>query len=202
MEPDQQLAASIRRRIEIALVRDTRIDVDDASRAVSALCTIVPPETEHRFELITMASGGRGGGVSVKPGNVVVNFKRFGKLSGGMLSYIFANSAGGAIGAALTIVIEASSIARVPIDEEAATVVWALWQSADADGRAGKAGLIDRVNDQRRLHGRSELSIQQLHEALERLQHLRVLKHRMEDPTVWLVEEVRVKVRGYEQPGA
>jgi hypothetical protein len=107
---------------------------------LKAFCQVKPPvipEAEYRMELIVLSSGGRKGGVSIKPGNVTLNWRKLiGSLPGIVLT-----GAGAAtnpwlfILGALVIWRDLYSTSRVELSPQHATTILTMWNNHDGSKR-------------------------------------------------------------------
>jgi hypothetical protein len=107
---------------------------------LKAFCQVKPPvipEAEYRMELIVLSSGGRKGGVSIKPGNVTLNWRKLiGSLPGIVLT-----GAGAAtnpwlfILGARVIWRDLYSTSRVELSPQHATTILTMWNNHDGSKR-------------------------------------------------------------------
>lgn len=176
---------------------------EDKSQEISDLLmenyiTITPPMEEVMTYLITLSSvGGRGGGNSVKPGNIILNWKKLLVDSADSLL-----TGAGAVAfnalipfAALVIWNKLVKHNKIRVEEPHAIVISALWQIKDPYSKQVLGeDLLDRINTtiaQYNLQPFIQSDIDSILNDLEALSSLR----RNSDGSLTLLEEVRVRYR-------
>jgi hypothetical protein len=194
------------KRVELETVLSRsfyEVGVEDPERLVGEVILAFTHITAPYYELppvrmITMSAGGYEGGSSVKPGNVVLNLHKLvmAVASGTLTAAGSATTPWLLLPGALVIWDALYSSLRLDIGEVHACVIWALWISRDGDSTVGKADVLDTVNRERRIHGRTELSRQEVDDALRDLVKMRCIEQsRQDNGRWWLREWVRIAYR-------
>ncbi len=173
--------------------------LEGARCIVSNFVRVEPPEKEPQFfEFITMTEGGRGGGRSVKPGNLFLNVR---KLMTNIASSVLTITGTIALPwaapfAALVIWNNVWSTLSVELSEREAAVLWTMWVDRDKDNCIPDAGLLERVNRELNINGRSVISQQELDDALDVLKKMGCIKRSAVDSKKWWLREwVRVSYK-------
>lgn len=170
--------------------------VELAKKVVECLCSVTPPERRTAFELMTIQKGGRGGGVSVKPGNVLLNIRKLvSAVASGALTVVGSlHEPWIAVLGALAVWDSLYSGLQVELDEAEASVVWTMWLKCDDSHTLPKSGLLLRVNEQRRKFGRREMSDLEFSDVLRKLERMRCISAGGDDDSRWWLREwVRVE---------
>ena len=114
---------------------DTQNKEEISSGIINHFLNITPPEIEHRMELITIRQGGMGGGSSIKPGNIWLNWRKL--LVDGSESIL---TVVGAVAvpwliplAGLVVWNKIWSVSTVEITERHAVVIWTMWLNKDPE---------------------------------------------------------------------
>lgn len=167
-----------------------------AAEVAGQFANVTPPYSEPlRVEMVTLRPGGRGGGTSAKPGNVVLNFRKLVVAIGsGVLTVA------GTMAVPWTLLIGALltwerlwSSAEIAITEEQACVLWSIWQTRDERNTVSKADVAAAVNRERSEFGKQPLNPREVETALEDLIGLGCIRQ-SRDPARWRLREwVRVK---------
>ena len=127
--PDLKALASKRDEL-VAVACDILQDAPMAERLVSSLCMLTPPQDPPVvIEMIMVNSRGASGGISRKPGNVVVNFNRFVRDFGDIgLSVAAGASEKWLIPlAALAVWKKISVHSTLELTKEQASLVYSMW---------------------------------------------------------------------------
>ncbi|RVU36707.1 hypothetical protein EOI86_16165 [Hwanghaeella grinnelliae] len=116
------------------------ISKDQCYDLLQAFCRVKPPKTpkaEHTVEFIILSSGGRRGGVSVKPGNITLNWsKLLGALPGIVLTGAGATANGWFIFlGALVIWKDLYATSKVKLDPPHAIAMLTMWENHDGSRR-------------------------------------------------------------------
>lgn len=161
---------------------------------------ISPPEKEDvgRIEFITFTPGGRGGGRSIKPGNVRLNMRKLMvAVAGGVLTVAGAISAPWTIPFAAIMVWDGVwSAIGIDINERDAAVLWTLWKHRDANNYVSEDGLLIAVNEELSANGRPNISQAELDESLELLSKISCVERASSIKGKWWLKEwVKVKYR-------
>lgn len=173
------------------------ITMAEASQLVDACVVITPPGEEVVIiKYLRIGAGGRDGGSSAKPGNVLLNLRKLVvaaasgvlTLSGGVLApwlYVV----GG-----LVIWDSLYSCLQIEVDETTAAVIWTLWKYADGENTIAKDGLLARVNAELKRHQGRAVSQEQLQQSLQKLERMSTIATSRTDLTRWWLREwVRVR---------
>lgn len=173
--------------------------LEAATKVISNFAEVTPPGKEpHVLEMITIRSGGRGGGRSVKLGNIFLNLQK--------LMTTLAASGLTVVGtvtvpwtaplAAIVIWNMVWSNLKVELSEREAAILWTMWVNRDDDRCVGHVDLLDKVNSELQAYGRSSISRQELDDALETLKKMRCIEWSESDPSKWrLRESIRVSYK-------
>jgi len=189
-------ARELAEKLRAALVSiGVTVEASRALRVIESFASLQPPEHDTRMYWLRMHLGGRGGGYSVKPGNITLNMQKLvTALAGGVLTAAgIAAAPWSAVFGALVIWDSLYSAARVDLSEEDASVMWTLWRRRDAEHTVPHDGLLASVNEERARHGRHALSEQQLADAVAKLRRIDAIEQSSQDPSRWWLREwVRV----------
>ncbi len=167
-----------------------------ATNLVKEFVTIRPPEKKTiSFELLTISSGGKGGGTSLKPGNMILNMRKlFKTIASGVLAIP------GIVHAPWTIPFFALllwdniwSSLKINFSERDAAIIWTLWFHRDSYNRVQKKGLLEKVNSELTNYERTLMSTQELEDSLDKLCSTKCIVDN--DKQWWLREWVRVIYR-------
>jgi hypothetical protein len=162
--------AETRRRVAAAFLRywhDKGIDGSDqdaeaaAEHLVESFVTITAPESEPLLiGLFVMDTGGRSGGQSRKPGNLMLNMRTLtGVLAKGAMTLVTVyKTPWAAPFAALVLWNEIWAGMTVDVAEREAIVMWTMWTNRDDEGCVAHAPLPTLVNAELGRYGRQPLS--------------------------------------------
>jgi hypothetical protein len=144
-----------------------------------------------------MDSGGMGGGVSVKPGNVRLNMRQLVKcIASGVITIVgVVQLPWTAVFGALVIWDDLYAGTRIELSESDASVMWTLWLNRDEDHTVAERGLLQKVNEERHKYGATELTQRELDDSLQRLSTLRSIERANDESRWWLREWVRVRYK-------
>lgn len=120
---------------------------EHAERIVNAFCSVSPPlEPPMVIEMITLHSGGRRGGNSRKPGNIVLNWRRLVQDSADLVL-----TGAGVVATPWLIPLAALSIfnklwahSSIDVSREQAACLFAMWHHRDENNRIE----IDRAHSE------------------------------------------------------
>ncbi|MBE9515083.1 MAG: hypothetical protein IMY79_02975 [Chloroflexi bacterium] len=170
-----------------------------ATDVINNLIQVTPPEKEKpALEFIIMLRGGRGGGRSIKPGNMVLNIRKLiTAVAGGGLTVVTAVAIPWTAPlAAIVIWDRIWSNLKLELSEREAAIIWTMWMNRDDDNCVVDADLLVKVNSELAAYRRSSISRQELDDALETLKRMRCIERSRSDPSKWgLREWVRVTYR-------
>ena len=149
-------------------------------------------ETQYALELITVASlSGLGGGNSIKPGNILINWKKF--FVEGLEQYL---SVAGAIEhpymiilAAIVIWSKVKGLQKIHIDQNHALVLTALWEKRNDINVVSTSGILSHVNDHIQLYANRMISKEEYDLIIEDLRRLETLEFNS-DGTILLKESL------------
>lgn len=188
----EELASAIRHAL---LARGMAVDEAFALGIVAHLAVITPPEVETFCHLLTIREGGVGGGQSVKPGNIVLNMRKFvTAVASGVLTTVgVVEVPWTAIFGALVVWDSLYAGATAELSEAEASVVWTLWCLCDEGHTVADDGLLEAVNAERQKHGRPALTHRELQDALRKLERIGSIERSSENGSRWWLREwVRV----------
>jgi hypothetical protein len=196
-EKRDDILGALRRELQAHSVRkgwglaDQRLK--DMSEAVmDRFVRITPPVADKRPEFITMKPGGIGGGVSVRPGNVFLNWKKLlADSSESILTVIGAIEIPWLIPlAGLVVWGKVRSLVDVDLDERHAAVMWTLWKNKEEGNFIDSSKMLGLVNVELGRYDRPVMNDEELGEILSDLEKLGCIK-RIDDGRVLLEEEVK-----------
>lgn len=161
---------------------------------VQRYASITPPEHKSVLQMVTMSVGGRGGGASVKPGNIRLDIRHLvtGIASGVLTVVGVVQAPWTAIFGALVIWDSLYAGARIELSESDASVLWTLWLLCDDKHTMAEIGLLAKVNAERGKYGRVALTQQDLDDSLQRLTRIQSIERADDESRWWLREWVRV----------
>lgn len=182
-------------------VKAEELDTKDAAEEIiNNFVEIDPPEKEVSvyLELMTFRSGGRGGGRSVKPGNIFLNFR---KLISFLASCVLTgasmvHSPWTAPFAAVVLWDRLWSNLNLELSEREAAIIWTLWLYRDKNDCVPDSGLLEKINSELNKFGRSSISQEELNDSLSKLKEMECIEAWSQDPSKWwLCEWVKVTYR-------
>lgn len=163
-----------------------------SKRIIDHFCIITPPEIDTRMELVTMRPGGMGGGRSLKPGNIWLNWRRL--LIDGAESIL---TVVGAISipwliplAGLVVWNKVWSSSSIEIDERHAVIIWAMWNNRDEENCIEIDKISDLVNEELRRYNRPMMNEEELNNMLKDLEKIECIK-KTDGNKRWLREWVK-----------
>jgi len=144
-----------------------------------------------RLEFITMSRGGYGGGITTKPGNLVLNLRT---LLVDLAEVITIGA--GAVNvpwlapiAALRIWNKFWSRLNIKISEHEAVVLLTMWKNCDHNNHIADDGVLDLVNSELGSNGRSSISRQELDDSLETLRRMKCIQRSASIKNKWWLRE-------------
>jgi len=128
------------KRLECVSDGKHSLSEEQSSNLLQAFCQIKPPkipEAERHMELIVLSGGGRRGGVSIKPGNITLNWKQLvGALPGIALTGVGVASSPWLIClGALVIWKDLYASSKVELRRSHAIAIATMWQNEDGKRR-------------------------------------------------------------------
>jgi hypothetical protein len=159
-------------------------------RWLHAFARVTEPEIQHTTELITLHS--TGSGVSRKPGNIILNWRRLFDVGPDVAIAASAYATSGPFLRGLIGLYVWNKVWRG--SEEAlsgvdASIIETLWVRYGKDRRVSADVAFDSVNDARRDCELTALTRPEFERAVDRLVAMRCLK--LKDGNIWLREWVR-----------
>ncbi|MHB8289109.1 MAG: hypothetical protein ACYDEY_07725 [Acidimicrobiales bacterium] len=162
-----------------------------ADEVVQHFADVTAPYWESTAQLMTVRSGGMGGGSTTKPGNVLLNIgKLIRAIATGTLTIV------GAMTAPWTLLLGALvtwdalwSCLTLKISEDHACVIWTLWNGRDNENTIAKADVLGAVNRERSRFGKQPLSAQEVDRALDELVRMRCVQQSKNDANRWWLRE-------------
>ncbi len=161
---------------------------------------VTPPEKEEHFmEMMIVNRSGRGGGKSIKAGNIKLNIKK--------LFEAVANGAFAITGAVQVPILTPMAFLilwnslwktiEVPITENDAAVIWAMWVYRDREkNEISNTGLLDIVNKHLMKYERSLITQNDLNYSLDNLTRIKSIKRSKSNANNWwLCEWIKPKYR-------
>ena len=172
------------------------MDEKSVAAIIGCFAVITPPEYRFVVRMVRMNEGGRDGGDSLKPGNILLNMRQLvTAIAGGVLTVIgVVQMPWTAVFGALVLWDTLYAAAKSELSERDASVLWTLWLLRDSKETVADAGLLDAVNAERAKYGRNPITEQELLDALRRLVSIGSIKRSTQDKSRWWLREwVRVK---------
>lgn len=163
-----------------------------SSEVISAFCHITPPEADVSIDMVTIARASQGGrGRSVKPGNILLNWKKVIEfVPEGILTITGATANPWMYAlAALVVWNRVWSLLQIEITEAHAVVIWSMWTNRDKDNRIEEEKLLRVVNMSLASTQREPMHHSELHNILMELEKLQCIKPL--EGKWWLREWVR-----------
>ncbi len=139
-------------KIDAGLGDDESLPIAAKEALIAAFCHVRPPEipeVEHRIDYIRVFDGGRKGGVSIKPGNVTLNWRKLiGSLPGIVLTGAGATTSPWLIVlGALVIWKDLYSTSRVDLGPLHATAMLTMWNNHDGRNRISEEEARELTNE-------------------------------------------------------
>jgi hypothetical protein len=196
---EQQKRKELLATLESALLGSAAKPRDTAEEVLNAFVRITPPQKEEVvMKYMTMFDDGRGGGRSVKPGNIRLNM--------GALIEAVAGGALSAVGvvhfpftASFAAIILWNSVWRavkVDITENDAAVLYVMWTDRDENDEVTNENLLQRCNTHLEFVQRQPLSARDIAHSLDTLGKIQTIKRsRFRPENWWLREWIRVTYR-------
>jgi hypothetical protein len=152
-------------------------------KIVSNFSSITPPEIQSGFELSILEQGGIGGGRNIKPGNILLNWKRL-----LIDSADIALTISGSISipwlvplAGLVVWNKIWSLLNIEIDERHAVVLWTMWQNKDDENKIERKEILKQTNKTLRKHNRREMNKAELKLILDDLERMQCIERSNHD---------------------
>ncbi len=160
-----------------------------AATLVSIFCQITPPEYETSFHLITLDS--RGGGISRKPGNIVLNWRRlFTSIPNIVLTGV------GAVAlpwlwpfAVLAIWNEVWGQSKIELSQRHGIAIAAMWENRSNKQRIGKSEALTHINDKLTEYGYPEMVEKEFCKIIADLEEMQCIE--TDGDEIWLREWVK-----------
>lgn len=149
------------------------------------------------FQQVTIAPGGIGGGVSVKPGNMILDLRQLAKTGAeAVLSITGVSVTPWLLPLAVLLLLDKlHGLAEKKISERHASVLWAMTEPPDVPDGYTSSVLLQRVHESMNKYGRPSITEAELDLILEQLLAIRVLDR--DQSSNWRVlEKVVVDLNG------
>jgi hypothetical protein len=163
-------------------IADNHVSEAVAALILDRFAAITPPSHDKSIDYVVAGlSGGphgRGGGVSIKPGNIVLNWRRL-IFDGSEIAVALKELANPltAIFAALIIWNKVWSLLAVTISERHAALLLSMWLHRDTrDDVVRKEGLLSIVNQELAKWGKPPMAIDELETLLKDLERLECIE--------------------------
>jgi len=182
------------------ILKSRHLNTEDAVKLskfiVSNAIRVRPPEKEgHNFTSVaklTMHPSGRGGGKSIKAGNITLNMgKLMEAISSGAFSLLGAYQVPWL--APMAFIILWNSLWRaveVEITENDASIIWSMWVYRDRESNEiPNSGLLEIVNGRLRKYERSEITQKDLEHSLSNLEKIKCIRRAKNSPDNWWLRE-------------
>ena len=163
-----------------------------SNEIINNFCTITPPETEDIIQILMMRPSGVGGGSSIKPGNIWLDWKKL--LIDGSESIL---TIAGVIAmpwliplAGLVIWNKVWSLLTIKIDERHAVVIWSMWKNKDNENHIENNKILSAVNSELTKYNRSLMNALELDGTLKDLEKMACIK-KTDNEKWWLREWVK-----------
>ena len=164
-----------------------------AQNVVAAFCDVSEPEEDHTISLILTDGTGRGGGVSRKPGNIRLNWRR---LFETVPSIVLVGAADYTkpwmyVLAALLIWKEMKAHCALQLSAEHAIAMHAMWDNCDGRRRISEVDALEATNKKLSEYDFNPLSMANFIKLVDHLDQMECVELRTGD--IWLREQVRKK---------
>jgi len=157
---------------------------------------ITPPETELIRYKLEMRPIGIGGGKSIKPGNILLNWR---KLLVGASETIL--TVAGAVAtpwlipfAGIVVLNTILSLSTIEITERHAAVIWTIWSNRDPKNCVEGKVILKLVNKELQKYNRPKMNQKELDMVLKDLKKMKCIKE-IEENKWCLREKVKVSYR-------
>ncbi|WXG39445.1 MAG: hypothetical protein WED07_01200 [Candidatus Freyarchaeum deiterrae] len=169
---------------------------DISSRITNNFVRITSPESDDKIYLITERMMGRGGGRSVKPGNIFLNWKKLIVVLSESFLTIF-----GAIQmpllipfACLVVWDKLYSLSNIPISEKHAAVIYVMWKNRDEKQCIREDLILNYINTELSKFNLPTMSQEELNQILKDLEKMKSIEKSKSDRNKWWLREwVRVE---------
>ena len=192
--PDKD--ALTRKRQELIAMAKDQLGVDmsrHAERLVDSFCRLSPPQDPPMvMETITIDRGGRGGGRTRKPGNVVLNWRKMVRESAD-----FVLTGAGSIAQPWLIPLAALSIfnkiwthSTIELSKEQASCLFAMWHRCDDSHHINQDKAFEACRELFSVFQWPDLQDAQFSTVLQDLVEIQCIEISDEE-VIWLIEWVR-----------
>ena len=160
-----------------------------------SLITVTPPEKERQFmEFIALSPSGRGGGRSIKPGNITLNINNlFEAISSGVFTAISVSQTPWAIPfAAVLLWGRLLKNMQIQISENEAVVLWVMWKIRNSENIVNESDIKPAIDEHSLKYQRSTLSTKDVEFSLSRLCEISSIdKVKGKEKSWWLREWIK-----------
>lgn len=191
-EKKKELLKSVQDSIKIPSLSDQNC-TEISEQIINYFTNITPSEIEVSYSFLTTSKGGLGGGTSIKPGNILLNWKKLLVDGSESILVIF-----GAIAApwliplaALVVWDKIYSMSTIEISERHAILINTLWKNCDEEKCIEYKSIKDLVNWELSRYNRSKLEQKELDMLLKDLEKMKCIEETDENKW-WLREWVKV----------
>lgn len=193
----QRIAEQLEEQLRMANFSDAEAAVVIKQLIESAI-RITPPEQPQFMEMIVMGRSGRGGGLSVKPGNLKLDLWSVLDAASVAVLTLESTDAWWKLPLGLLIVIRSlKKTFSVDLSEEDAVTILAMWRAGINRGHCASFSDIElEVNLHAQRHQRSLLSAADIRHSIGKLQTIGSIRPIAGKPDTWCVlEELRFGLR-------
>ena len=164
-----------------------------SSGIINHFVDITAPEVESKSDLLMIRRDVMGGGTSMKPGNIYLNWKKlFVDGSEAILTIAGTIALPWLIPlAGLVVLKKIQSILSVQITESQAAVIHTIWANRDTENSIKSEIVLDLVNLELSEYNRPEMSQKELNMILMDLEKMKCIE-KINENKLWLREEVKV----------
>lgn len=173
------------------------VSIEEIKLIVDKFCEFSPPvelaSSGTSFHLIhSFNPGGIGGAKSIKPGNILFNWKKLFTLSASSTFSTLSASAHPYLIplAALMIWIHLWSQMNIKLSERHAALIWSLWTNCRDNLSMKVEDLLEALNENFARYDRPNVKSTELLSLIDDLEKIRCLKVRQN--VIWLTENVRL----------
>jgi|YelNatPaOPRAMG01_1025707.scaffolds.fasta_scaffold92010_3 hypothetical protein len=163
-----------------------------ATSIINSFSDVRPPEMVFEMELVTIRQIGMGGGSSIKPGNIIFNWRKL-LIEGAesILTIMGAASIPWMIPlAGLVVWNRVYSLLKIEINERHAAVLWVMWQNKDENRYVDQENILEWVNQSLESYNRILMDEEELKIILKELEEMEIIEKSGEK--WWLREWVEV----------
>jgi hypothetical protein len=192
-EPTQREEKREKERAQIArIIKEIAQDPDKYKPDTTSYYVNKIVEGGGSYYVNKIVEGGGEEAVSIKPFNILLNMRRLIQaITGGVIAFSGVPTMPWlAVVAALFVWCTLYEAATEKLSEKDASVLWTLWVRRDTQNNTiPDAGLLRKVNAERKKYGHTRISPEELKESLDHLVHIKSIERYSEDETRWWLRE-------------